>query len=206
VIRQAGGGRREPRRRTLISVTPGARRARLPVAAWRWRYEIAVAIVIPAAIAALLAILGFWWLVVDATLFAMFVIACPPARAAIIARAWCIVTAHRVRTGCAEAFLVSRRGALPVIYSTTPAPYGQRVKLWCPAGIVAADFESAADVLAAACWARAVRVSHDPRHAHLVTLDVVRRPGNTPGRPGVEPDSNETDRFAGHHDLVRAQP
>jgi hypothetical protein len=180
-MRDAGGNRRGvPRRRTLLSVTSGARRLRLPVAAWRWRYEIALAIVIPAAIAALLTVLGLWWALVDATLIAMFLIACPPARAAIIARTWCVITAHRVRTGCAEAFLVSRRGALPVIYSTTPTPYGQRVKLWCPAGIVAADFESAADLVAAACWAREVRVSHDPLRVHLVILDVIRRQESEP--------------------------
>ena len=79
---------------------------------------------------------------------------------------------------------MSRRGALPLIYSTAPAPYGERVRLWCPAGILAADFELAADILAAACWAREIRVAHDPEHTHLVTLDVIRHPANM--KPAAE--------------------
>jgi hypothetical protein len=175
---QATGDRREAAlRRAVRALTYGPRRPQLPAVAWRWRYEVGVAIAIPTVVISLHAILGWRWTLADIVVFAMFLCVSPSARHAIIGRARCVITAHRIRTGCAEAYLVSRRGALPLIYSTAPAPYGERVRLWCPAGILAEDFELAADILAAACWAREIRVARDPEHTHLVTLDVIRQPG-----------------------------
>ncbi len=176
---EAGGDRYDAAmRRAVRALNHSPRRPLPPAVAWRWRYEIAVAAAIPAVLVFLLAIMGLRWTMVDLTVFGIFLAVCPPVRLAIAARARCVVTAHRIRTGCAEAYLVSRRGALPLIYSTTPAPFGERVRLWCPAGIVAADFEAAAELLAAACWAREVQITRDPEHPHLVTVDVVRYPGS----------------------------
>jgi hypothetical protein len=178
VTSQARGDRYEAAmRRAAGALNHSPRRPLPPAVAWRWRYEIAVAVAVPAAVVFLLAIMGWRWTMADGVVFGIFLSACPPVRRAIIARARCVVTAHRIRTGCAEAYLVSRRGALPLIYSTSPTPFGERVRLWCPAGILAADFESAAELLAAACWARAVRIVRDPERPHLVTVDVIRYPG-----------------------------
>jgi hypothetical protein len=160
-----------------MALTGGPRRPQLPAAAWRWRYELGVAIAIPVVVVSLLAILGWRWTLADIVAFVLFLAACPQARESIAGRARCVITAHRIRTGCAEAYLMSRRGALPFIYSTAPAPYGERVRLWCPAGVVVEDFESATEILAAACWARDVHVVRDPEYAHLVTVDVIRHPG-----------------------------
>lgn len=56
--------------------------------------------------------------------------------------------------------LAAAAGAgLPIIWSVTPVDYGERVRLWCPAGITAADLITAREILAAACWATEVRVS-----------------------------------------------
>ena len=98
----------------------------------------------------------------------------PPARRWLVARAWCVITPHRVRKGCAHAWVQTRSGRLPVIVSATPAAYGERVRLWLRAGLTAADLEGASDVLAAACWATEVRVVRNTSYAHLVTLEVVR--------------------------------
>jgi hypothetical protein len=57
---------------------------------------------------------------------------------------------------------------------TVPTDYGERVQLWCQAGITAADLFAARPVLAAACWAAQVRVIPSVQHAHLVTLEVIR--------------------------------
>jgi len=62
-----------------------------------------------------------------------------------------------------------------MIVSTTPADYGEQVRLWLRAGLTAADLQAASPVLAAACWAAEVRVVPGVRHAHLVTLQVIRR-------------------------------
>jgi hypothetical protein len=47
------------------------------------------------------------------------------------------------------------------------------------------DFDSARQLLAAACWAQDVQVSRHARYAHLVALDVIRRepPAGWSGHP-----------------------
>lgn len=92
----------------------------------------------------------------------------------LVARAWCVITAHRVRTGCRHAWVQTRDGRLPVILYTTPAGFGERVTLWCRAGITHGDLEGARDILRAACWASDVRVVGSARHAHMVVLEVIR--------------------------------
>ena len=50
----------------------------------------------------------------------------PPARQWCIARAWCLITPHRVRAGCVNAWVQTRSGRLPFILATTPAPTASR--------------------------------------------------------------------------------
>ena len=105
-----------------------------------------------------------------------------PTRRYLVARAWCIITPHRVRVGCAQAWIHSRRGKIPVVLLTTRQPFGERVHIWCRAGTSAIDFASALPLLTAACWARDIRVSGNERFAQLMTVDVIRRlpPGQLP--------------------------
>jgi len=149
-------------------------RANPVVAAWRWRYELAAVATLAAA-----------WMALDPAAAAAFTgglaaalaLTCCFARGRryLAARAWCIVTAHRVRTGCVQAWIHSRYGKLPVILWTRSQPSGERVYLWCRAGISAADLSSASRLLAAACMAKDVQVSQHARYAHLMALDVIRR-------------------------------
>jgi hypothetical protein len=62
-----------------------------------------------------------------------------------------------------------------VILLTTREPFGERVYLWCRAGITAGDLSASRELLAAACWADDVLVWRGDRYAHLVCLDVIRR-------------------------------
>jgi hypothetical protein len=98
----------------------------------------------------------------------------PETRYWLIARVRSISTAHRIRTGCAQAWIQTRSGKLPVILLTRPEPYGERVYIWCRAGICLEDFEAASDILRAACWATEVRVTASTRYSHIVFLDVMR--------------------------------
>ena len=149
-------------------------RANPVVVAWRWRYELAA-----------FATLAVVWIALDtaaaaaltAALAAVLALTACFARGRrfLAARAWCIVTAHRVRTGCAQAWIHSRYGKLPVILWTQSRPSGERVYLWCRAGISAGDFGSASKLLAAACMAKDIKVSQHAQYAHLIALDVVRR-------------------------------
>ena len=99
----------------------------------------------------------------------------PPSRQALTARAWRVITPHRIRTGCTHAWIQTRDGWLPVVLYTVPADFGERVWLWCRAGITARDLQAARDVLRAACWASDVRVVLNDRRSHIVVLEVIRR-------------------------------
>ena len=147
-------------------------------------------------------ILGLDWLIaVAAATMAILVIAMawPPSRQRIIARAWCVITPHRVRTGCTHAWIQTRDGRLPVVLYTVPADFGERVWLWCRAGITAGDLEGARDILRAACWASDVRVVVNDRRSHIVVLEVIRRlpagrhAGDAPNLAWPYLDRGETD-------------
>ena len=123
-------------------------------------------------------LLGAAWLVAIAAPGLVVLAAClawAPWRRRLIARAWCVITPHRVRAGCRHAWVRAGDGTLPVILYTTPATFGERVTLWCRAGITHGDLEAARDVLRAACWASDVRVVASARYAHVVVLEVIRR-------------------------------
>ena len=159
-------------------------RANALVAAWRWRHELAAT----AGLAAMWAILGTTVAAaLTAGLATALVLAACTARGRrlLVARWWCIVTPHRVRTGCAQTWIHSRNGKIPIVLLTRRQPLGERVYLWCRAGTSAADFRSARKALAAACWAEDVQVHRHARYAHVVALDVIRRepPAESSGQP-----------------------
>jgi hypothetical protein len=145
--------------------------------AWNWRYELGlVAGLAAVALAGGYALGAAGLLAIAATGVVLLAaaLAWAPSRRRLIARAWCVITPHRVRTGCMHSWVQSRDGRLPVILHTTPAAFGERVTLWCRAGITAGDLEAARDILRAACWASDVRVVASARYRHIVVLEVVR--------------------------------
>lgn len=146
-----------------------------PALPWRWRYELILALGVPAAATVIIHLLGPGWTLLYATILAFGIGMWSPSRQAVAARAWSIITPHRVRVGCVQARIYSRSGRLPIILRTSVQPFGERVRIWCTAGTSVEDFESARSILRAACWAADVRVERSTRHAHLITLDVIRR-------------------------------
>ena len=146
---------------------------------WHWRWELGTLAAATGLSVVIAASLGLVWLAAaaGAGLAVLGTLMCwPPARSQLVARAWCVITPHRIRTGCVHAWVQTRHGRLPIVLCTVPTEYGQRAHLWCRAGITAADLSAARHILAAACWAAQVRVIPNPRHAHLVTLQVIRNP------------------------------
>jgi len=112
-----------------------------------------------------------------------------PARRHLLARAWCIITPHRVRTGCAQAWIHSRYGKIPIVLRTTRQPFGERVHLWCRAGTSAIDFTTARPLLMTACWARDIRITASERYPQLITLDVIRHMPPGQSRPdNIQPN------------------
>ena len=170
--------------RRLISVAA----PNLMVAAWRWRYEIVLASGLAAGLAAAISSLGAVPAIVAMIIVALAILCWPPARRFATDRAWCIITPHRVRVGCVEGLIYSSRGKIPIILWTSHQAFGERVSLYCRAGTTADDFVSARTVLATACWAQDIAIFVDPRHTHLIILDVIRR------RPDDLPEELEGNR------------
>ncbi len=173
---------------------------------WHWRYELGL---IAGTLLGTIGIgytLGLGWLIATAAAAMAILIAAmawPPSRQRIIARVWCVITPHRVRTGCTHAWIQTRDGRLPVVLYTVPAEFGERVWLWCRAGITAGDLEAARDVLRAACWASDVRVVVNDRRSHIVVLEVIRRlpagrhTGGTPNPAWPYLDQGQRDQADG---------
>jgi hypothetical protein len=142
---------------------------------WRWRYELALFIGLPASVIALTRAEGWRWTLIATGLVAGILSTSPGIGWWITAHALCIVTAHRLRTGCAQAWIHTRYGKLPIILLTRPREFGEQVQVWCRAGTSVEDFEFARDTLRSACWAKDVHVTRSSRYSHIVTIDVVRR-------------------------------
>lgn len=158
------------------ALTP-VKRPNLLVILWRWRYELGLLAGLPAAWFMLAHAIGSGWTLLIALAILHVIALWPPARRLVIAEAWCVITPHRVRAGCVQAWIHSRRGKIPVVLLTTRQPWGEDVLLLCRAGTTPQDFFPARSLLTTACWARDVEVTPDERHAQLVTLHIIRRDG-----------------------------
>src|SRR5271166_1007924 len=185
----AGGRPRQPNDPSVLaSVEMAMRSVSRPnpfVVGWRWRYELALTIVLAAVTFGIVQALGALWLVVAVVASTVAFALWPGGRRVLIARAWCVITPHRLRTGCAHAWIQSRAGKLPAILRTTAQPFGERVLLWCVAGTSADDLLAVRDALTAACWATEIKIRRSDSHAHVVIVDVIRRRPASP--PGPEP-------------------
>jgi hypothetical protein len=146
---------------------------------WRWRYEACLAVGIPVFVLAAVSAVGAAWTIAAMAIFAAWSTMWPRSRRYLAACSWWVITPHRVRTGCAQGWVYSKSGKLPVVLRTTQHPFGQRVLVWCRAGTNVQDFIQARELLTAACWAHDIYIYYDPRHTHLVTLDVIRIPDKT---------------------------
>lgn len=155
---------------------------------WNWRYELGLTAGLAAAVLASGYALGAAWLIAILALGLAALtgaLAWSRSRQRLIARAWCVITPHRVRTGCRHAWVQTRDGRLPIVLYTTPTAFGERVTLWCRAGITCGDLEAARDILRAACWASDVRPVASARYAHVVVLEVIRHLSPAPPQQAI---------------------
>jgi hypothetical protein len=113
--------------------------------------------------------------------------AVPQTRRVLLVVLGCLVTQTRLRTGFIELRLTMHTGRLPLVLWLAPTPVGERVWLWCRAGVSPEDIADETDGLRSACFAREVRVTRDRRWSSLVVLDVVRRDPLAAGRPVPSP-------------------
>jgi hypothetical protein len=153
-------------------LTP-VRRPSLIVLLWRWRWELMLGTVLPAEVTAVVIWFGWMWFLALLAIVIVTLTVWPTLRHLLVAQIRCIITEHRIRTGCAQAWIQSRYGRLPIILLTIPHGYGERVYIWCPAGISLEDFEEARDILRSACWASQINVAASGRYSQIVVLDVI---------------------------------
>jgi len=185
---------------------------------WRWRYELGLTGGVLLGTIGIGATVGLGWLIA-ATAAAMIILAAAPiwprSRRRLIARGWCVITPHRVRTGCERAWIQTRDDRLPAVVYTVPADFGERAWLWCRARITSGDLKAARDILRSACWASDVRVVVNDRRSHIVVLEVIRRLPPEPPAAGTsswpypnqgEPGGAEPEEPASYHGLGPHRP
>ena len=182
---------------SLEAVLSRVARPGLVARLWHWRYGTGLAVGVLLGIVGIGVTLGPGWLIATAaavTGVQVAALAWPPSRRRLIARAWRVITPHRVRTGCTHAWIQTGDGRLPTVLYTVPAEFGERVWLWCRAGITAGDLAAAREILRTACWASDVRLVVNDRRSHIVVLEVIRRrPGGTPDLAWPQLDPRQPD-------------
>jgi hypothetical protein len=143
-------------------------------AIWRFGTELSALLAGMTGIWELAKAVTVTWAMIIATL-ALAVITVSPIRRLAVRRAWCVLSRHRIQRVCFETRMHTRSGRLPLVLRITPTEVGERALIWCRAGICAQDFEAHAPEIAAACYARQVRIEGNRRWAQLVQVDIVRR-------------------------------
>jgi hypothetical protein len=144
-------------------------------AAWRWRTELTLLIVLAAVLWRLTLLITLFWAIAVLGGLAVVVAAIPVTRRFLIRRFWCVLARHRLHRLCYEARLHTRSGRLPLVLWIRPTKVGERAHVLCRAGICAEDFEAHIGELRAACYAREARVTRNRRWSQLVTIDIIRR-------------------------------
>src|SRR5689334_6348477 len=142
---------------------------------WRFRTEAMVLVTGTAGMWELAKAVTTAWLTVILIMTGTAITVVPQARRFITRRAWCVLSRHRIQKVCFETRMHTRTGRLPLVLRIHPTKVGERALIWCRAGICAADFEAHTPEIAAACYARQVRIEGHQRWAQLVQLNVVRR-------------------------------
>jgi hypothetical protein len=143
--------------------------------AWRWRTELTVLACLAAALWRLTQLITLTAAAFVLVAGLVLVLAMPTTRRFTIRRAWCVLARHRLQKLCWEGRLHTRAGRLPLILLARPTKVGERLWVWCRAGICAEDFEARTDQIRAACWARDARVTRNTSWSQLVVIDVIRR-------------------------------
>lgn len=145
------------------------------VVAWRWRYEIGTAIGLLVALVSVANGIGVESTLGLLALTTSALVWWPRSRALLVARFWCIVTPHRLRSAFVQTGLYAMSGRLPMIVTCQAKTWGEQITVWLPAGLVIEDVERESKRIAVACFADAVHVTEHPRRPHLVIVAVTRR-------------------------------
>lgn len=150
---------------------------------WRWRTELALALVVSSGFFWGWARLGSWlWplLIVAGTVLVLVLV--PQSRRFVARRFWATFARHRLQRSFWELRLHTRAGRLPLIPWMAATPVGVRAWVLLRAGMTFEDFEDSAPAFAVACGARDCRVTASARWSWLLRVDIIRRDVLGPAR------------------------
>jgi hypothetical protein len=165
---------------------------------WRWRSELAYALVLAGSYFYGWWRLGSWlWPLLILAGLVLVLALVPETRRFVLARFWVLFVRHRLQRSFWELRLHTRAGRLPLVPWISATPVGVRAWVLLRAGMTFTDFEDSAAAFAAACGARDCRVTASARWAWLLCIDVIRRDALGPRRvvtsplaslPAIDPD------------------
>ncbi|MBK1785980.1 hypothetical protein [Prauserella cavernicola] len=137
------------------------------------------------------------WLTVGGTV--AFVAVVPPARRFVLARFWCVVDRHRLRTclRMAKVRTMNLDGSLPFMLWARPTKTGERVWMWTRAGSSAEELEHVLGSIAPACFARSARLHRVRSLSTLVAVEIVRRDPLDKPQPIASPLARLSARMRG---------
>ncbi|SNR79923.1 hypothetical protein SAMN06265360_12014 [Haloechinothrix alba] len=143
----------------------------------RWRVELLVL--------ACLAVFVWWlhgrleglafWAALVAPVAVVLVV--PQSRRFVVARFWCVLDRHRIRTclRTARVRTMNLDGSLPLMLWARPTKTGERIWVWTRAGSSAQELEAALGYVASACFAREAQLQRKRSMSTLVAINVIRR-------------------------------
>ena len=168
--------------------------------AWRWRTELLTLGGLLAALYWLSRQITIIWAAVVLAAAIGIIFAVPWSRRFITRRFWCVLARHRFHRLCWEARLHTRAGRLPVVLWTRPTKVGERLTVWCRAGICRRGLR-AAHRRTAGRLLRPRRAGH-PQHVLVPAGDHRHHPprhprGQASGRLPADPAVGRLRRRAG---------
>jgi hypothetical protein len=141
---------------------------------WRWSIEITLAVLLFIAWFRLAAVMPNYAVAMVMAFPLVTVCNFRWGRRFIVGWFFVLMVRHRIRTALVQLGSRNRSGKLPWLVLWCPTPVGERVWLALVAGMSPEQIEESADALAAACWARQVRVEKNRRMTAFVRVDVIR--------------------------------
>lgn len=165
----------------------------------RWRAELVLAALAVCVVVWLRAQTNtlVLWLAVGGTVVVVAVV--PFTRRFVVARFWCVLDRHRLRTclRMAKIRTMNLDGALPFMLWARPTKTGERVWLWTRAGSSAEDLENVLGYIAPACYARSARLHRVRSLSTLVAVELIRRDPLDKPRPIASPLARLSARMQG---------
>ncbi|MFI6502302.1 hypothetical protein [Nonomuraea typhae] len=181
---------------------PAAGRPGVLTSLWRVRTELLLIAVFALFVLAVLAAVreGAWLPFIMLSTAMTAPAATRYGRGWFVGHMWCLVTRHRLQRTCLETTMHTRAGRIPLVLWITPTTTGEKALIMTRAGICAEEFEAYAEEIAAACWARSVKVYRHRKWASLLIVETVRRDA-APGAasPGL-------DRLYGRRAWITVRP